>query len=140
MAGSASPNPTVNGTPMKARGCPVKAAVTKNSVPTIELPNQRVTTATITPAAFTSPTYSGTQNAISNYPSATSCKPGEPAFLLRLQDFKIRPSADPEYNMNFTPLIRTQTNPDLVVAFLKQAINMYTDSPRDNGEIVGFGY
>lgn len=104
------------------------------------LPSGLSQTSSIQPAAFTSPTFSGTQNAISNFPSATSCNPGEPFFWFRLQDWKMRPSDDPEYNHNFTPLIRTQTNPDLVVAFYKCALNVYSPSPRDNSQVVGFGF
>lgn len=104
------------------------------------LPSGLSQTSSIQPSAFTSPTYSGTQNAISNFPSATSCSPGEPFFWFRMQDWKLRPTDDPEYNHNFTPLIRTQTNPDLVVAFYKMALNSYTPSPRDNTQVVGFGF
>lgn len=104
------------------------------------LPSGLSQTTSLAPSNFTSPTYSGTQNAISNFPSATTIRPGEPFFWLRLQDWKLRPSSDPEYSHNFTPLIRTQTNPDLVVAFYKCALNMYTPSPRDNEQILGFGF
>ena len=97
-------------------------------------------TSSIKPSTFTSPSLTSTQTAISNFPSSTSCKPGEPFFWLRMQDWQIRPTTDPEYNHNFTPLIRTQTNRDLVVAFYKLALNMYCESPRDNVEIVGIGY
>lgn len=88
---------------------------------------------------FTSPTYSGTQNAISGFPSAKTCSPGEPFFWLRLQDFKLRPARSPEYNHNFTPPIRSQNNPDLVVMFYKAGLTYYTPSPRDNSQIVGIG-
>ena len=88
---------------------------------------------------FTSPTYTGTQNSISGFPSATSCYPGEPFFWLRLQDFRLRPARSPEYNHNFTPPIRTQNNPDLIVMWYKFALNYYTTSPRDNSQIVGIG-
>ncbi len=104
------------------------------------LPSGLSQTSSIQPSAFTTPSYTGTQNAISNFPSATSCSPGEPFFWFRLQDWKLRPTDDPEYNHNFTPLIRTQTNPDLVVAFYKAALNVYSPSPRDNMQIVGFGF
>jgi hypothetical protein len=104
------------------------------------LPSGLSQTSSIAPSNFTSPTFTGTQNAISNYPSAKTIQPGEPFFWFRLQDWKLRPSNDPEYNHNFTPLIRTQTNPDLVVAFYKAALNVYTTSPRDNTQIVGFGF
>lgn len=101
------------------------------------LPSGLSQTSSIAPAAFTTPS---SPTAISNYPATTSCSPGEPFFWFRLQDWKLRPSDDPEYNHNFTPLIRTQTNPDLVVAFYKAALNCYTTSPRDNMQIVGFGF
>lgn len=104
------------------------------------LPSGLSQTTSLIPANFTSPTYSGTQNQVSNFPSATTIRVGEPFFWLRLQDWKLRPSNDPEYNHNFTPLIRSQTNPDLVVAFYKAALNMYTTSPRDNEQILGFGF
>jgi hypothetical protein len=88
---------------------------------------------------FTSPTYSGTQNAISGFPSNKTCQPGEPFFWLRLQDWRLRPARSPEYNHNFTPPIRTQNNPDLIVMFYKAAATYYTPSPRDNAQIVGIG-
>ena len=95
------------------------------------------------PTSFTSPTYTSTlanANKVSGFPSATTVYPGEVFFWLRLQDWQIRPTDNPEYNHNFTPLIRTQTNPDLVTAFYKLALNYYTESPRDNVEILGIGY
>lgn len=88
---------------------------------------------------FTSPTYSGSQAAISGFPSAVTCNPGEPFFWLRLQDFHLRPARSPEYNHNFTPPIRTQNNPDLIVMFYKAGLNYYSKSPRDNSQIVGIG-
>jgi len=97
-------------------------------------------TTSIQPTAFTTPTLNATQRRISNFPSATSVNPGEPFFWLRLKGWRIRPSSDPEYDFNFTPPIRSQTNPDLVVLFLKAAINMYTTSPRDNWQLVGAGF
>jgi len=104
------------------------------------LPSNLSQTTSIKPVAFTTPTLSATQNAISNFPSATSCTPGEPFFWLRIKGWKIRPSNDPEYNFNFTPPIRSQTNPDLIVTFLKAAINAYTTSPRDNEQIIGAAF
>lgn len=98
------------------------------------------TTSVSPPASFTTPTYSGTQNSISGFPSNTVVKPGEPFFWFRLKDWKLRPSNSPEYNHNFTPPIRTQNNPDLIVMFYKAATNIYTVSPRDNAQIVGIGY
>lgn len=102
------------------------------------LPSGLSQSSSIKPAAFTTP--GSGMSTISNYPTSTSCSPGEPFFWFRLQDWKLRPTDDPEYNHNFTPLIRTQTNPDLVVAFYKAALNVYTPSPRDNMQIVGFGF
>jgi hypothetical protein len=102
------------------------------------LPSDLSLTSTITPpATFTSPS---APSAASSYPASTSCKPGEPCFLLRLQDWKMRFVDSSEYGSNFTPEIRTQTNRDLVVRFYKLGANQYTPSPRDNAEIVGFGY
>ena len=89
---------------------------------------------------FTSPTFSTGQNAISNFPSNTLCSPGEPFFWLRMKDWELRPSDSPEYSWTFTPLIRAQEAPDNVVAYFKVAINWYTPSPRDNCQIVGFGF
>jgi hypothetical protein len=104
------------------------------------LPSGLSQTTSIKPAAFTTPTLSAAQRAISNFPSNLSVNPGEPFFWLRIKGWKVRPSSDPEYNFNFTPPIRSQTNPDLVVLFLKAAINFYTTSPRDNSQIVGAGF
>lgn len=101
------------------------------------LPSGLSQTTSVLPSTFTSPS-SGT-NSISNYPASKTINPGEPFFWLRLQDWKLRPTNSPEYNHNFTPPIRTQTNPDLIVMFYKNALNMYTPSPRDNTQIVGFG-
>ena len=104
------------------------------------LPSGLSQTTSISPAAFTTPTYSGTQNSISNFPSATSVTPGEIFLWLRTSGWKIRPAEDAEYNFNFTPPVRSQTNPDLVVMFLKVGINMYTTSPRDNAQLLGAGF
>jgi hypothetical protein len=97
-------------------------------------------TTSIKPLAFTTPSLTAAQRAISNYPSSTSVNPGEPFFWFRIKGWKVRPSADPEYNFNFTPPIRSQTNPDLIVMFLKAGINFYTTSPRDNWQLVGAGF
>lgn len=97
-------------------------------------------TTAIKPTAFTTPTLSATQRAISNYPSVTSCTPGEIFFWLRTKGWKIRPTADPEYNFNFTPFVRSQQNPDLIVCFFKIGLNLYCVSPRDNEQIVGIGF
>jgi hypothetical protein len=104
------------------------------------LPSGLSQTTSIKPAAFTTPTLSAAQRAISNFPSATSVNPGEPFFWLRIKGWKLRPSADPEYNFNFTPPIRSQTNPDLIVMFLKAALNAYCTSPRDNTQLFGIGF
>jgi hypothetical protein len=104
------------------------------------LPSNLSQTTSIKPSAFATPTLSTTQSAISNYPSATSCTPGEPFFWLRVKGWKLRPSSDPEYNFNFTPPIRSQNNPDLVVLFLKAGMNIYTVQPRDNWQLVGAGF
>lgn len=96
---------------------------------------------TFKPATFTLPNLSAAQVAVSGYPASATptINPGEPFFWLRLKDWKWRESASPEYSQNFTPPIRTQTNPDLIVMFLKEATTLYTPSPRDNSQIVGIG-
>ena len=80
--------------------------------------------------------------AISNYPASATptIQPGEIFFWFRIKDWKLRPSPDPEYDHNFTPPIRSQTNPDLVVMFYKNALNVYSPSPRDNVEVLGCGF
>lgn len=97
-------------------------------------------TTTIKPGVFTTPTLSAAQQAVSNMPSNTSVNVGEPFFWLRAAGWKLRPVADPEYNFNFTPPIRSQNNADLIVSFLKAGINAYTPSPRDNAQVFGSGY
>ncbi len=104
------------------------------------LPSGLSQTTSIKPSPFTTPVLSASQTAISNYPSDTQVTPGEPFFWLRVKGWKVRPSSDPEYNFNFTPPIRSQTNPDLIVIFLKAALNIYTSSPRDNWQLVGAGF
>lgn len=104
------------------------------------LPSNLSQTTSLKPSVFTTPTLSAAQSAISNYPSVTSVTPGEPFFWLRVKGWKFRPSNDPEYNFNFTPPIRSQNNADLVVMFLKAALNLYTTSPRDNAQLVGAGF
>ncbi len=104
------------------------------------LPSGLSQTTSIKPSNFTTPTLTAAQVAISNFPSATLCKPGEPFFWLRIKGWKFRPSNDPEYNFNFTPPIRSQTNADLVVLFLKAALNIYTPTPRDNWQLIGAGF
>jgi hypothetical protein len=104
------------------------------------LPSGLSQTTSIQPTAFTTPVLTTTQTAISNFPSNTLVNPGEPFFWLRIKGWKLRPSNDPEYNFNFTPPIRSQTNPDLVVMFLKAALNTYTPTPRDNWQLIGAGF
>lgn len=104
------------------------------------LPSGLSQTTSIKPAAFTTPTLSAAQRAISNFPSNLSVNPGEPFFWLRSKGWKFRPATDPEYNFNFTPPIRSANNPDLIVMFLKAALNCYTTSPRDNSQILGAGF
>lgn len=105
------------------------------------LPSGLSQTTSVKPSTFTLPSLTATQVAVSGYPSSVTptINPGEPFFWLRLKDWKLRPSASPEYNHNFTPPIRTQTNPDLIVMFYKVGITYYTPSPRDNAQIVGIG-
>lgn len=99
-------------------------------------------TTSIKPATFTLNSLTAAQVAISGYPasSTVTINPGEPMFLMRMQDWKPRVSTSSEYNHNFTPPIRSQSNPDLIVMFYKLGLTWYTPSPRDNSEIVGFGY
>ena len=104
------------------------------------LPSGLSNTTSIQPQPFTTPSLSAAQSAISNYPSATQVNPGEPFFWLRSKGWKLRPSNNPEYNGNFTPPIRSQTNPDLIVMFLKMALTAYTPMPRDNWQLVGAGF
>jgi len=106
------------------------------------LPANSSLTSSIKPSTFALPSLTAAQTAISGYPASVTptINPGEPFFWLRLQDWKIRPTDNEEYNHNFTPLIRTQSNRDLVVTFYKNALNVYTPSPRDNVQIVGIGY
>jgi hypothetical protein len=104
-------------------------------------PNLSLTTS-LKPATFTMPNLSATQTAISGYPTGggQTINPGEPFFWFRMKGWKVRPSSDPEYAFNFTPPIRSQTNADLIVTFLKVAINFYTTSPRDNVQVIGAGF
>lgn len=105
------------------------------------LPSGLSQTSSIKPSTFTMVSLTAAQTAVSGAPSSFTgtMNPGEVLFALRLKDWKIRPSNSEEYNFNFTPLIRTQQNPDLVVQWLKHCVNTYTPSPRDNGEAFGFG-
>lgn len=104
------------------------------------LPSGLSQTTSISPSTFTSATLSAAQQAISNLPSATSITPGEVLFWIRASGWKVRPTNDPEYNFNFTPWIRSQNNPDLVVGFFKCGLNVYCTSPRDNVEMYGAGF
>jgi hypothetical protein len=106
------------------------------------LPSGLSQTTAIKPSTFTNPTLTAAQTAISNFPTGggQTINPGEIFFWFRLKGWKIRPSNDPEYNHNFTPPIRSQSNPDLVVIFYKLAINIYTPSSRDNGQTFGIGF
>ena len=104
------------------------------------LPSNLSQTTSMSPSNFTSPTLSATQSKISNMPSATTLQPGEPFFWLRSKGWKLRPTNDSEYNFNFTPPIRSQNNPDLIVMFLKAGLNAYTVSPRDNAQLYGIGF
>ncbi len=106
------------------------------------LPSGLSMTTSIKPTPFTLPSLTAAQVAISGYPSGVTptINPGEVFFWFRLKGWKIRPSEDPEYNHNFTPPIRSQNNPDLVVMFYKIAINIYTPTPRDNEQILGCGF
>ena len=102
------------------------------------LPTGLSQTTAIKPATFTSAA-SGIST-ISNLPANKTINPGEPVFIMRTQGWKVRPTTDPEYNFNFTPWVRSQTNADLVVGFFKIALNIYTVSPRDNVQLFGAGF
>jgi hypothetical protein len=95
-------------------------------------------TTAVQPATFTSRTTASI--GISNLPSNVTINPGEVLFFFRMEGWKVRPAEDEEYNFNFTPPIRSQTNSDLIVMFLKAGINFYTTSPRDNAHGYGAGY
>jgi hypothetical protein len=98
------------------------------------LPANLSQTTAVAPTNFTS---SSAPSSISNLPAATTIQPAEVFFWLRAAGWKVRPTTDDEYNFNFTPPIRSQNNPDLIVMFLKCGINFYTTSPRDNSQIYG---
>lgn len=106
------------------------------------LPSGLSQTSSVKPSTFTLPSLTTAQVAISGYPASSTptINPAEILFAFRLQDWKLRPTNDPEYNHSFTPLIRSQQNPDLVVAFYKAALNIYTPSPRDNGQALGMSF
>jgi len=106
------------------------------------LPTNLSNTTSVKPSTFTMPNLTAAQVAISNFPTGggQTINPGEVFFWFRLKGWKIRPSASEAYNNHFTPPIRSQNNPDLVVMFYKNAINTYTPSPRDNQQILGCGF
>ncbi len=95
-------------------------------------------TTAVKPATFTSA--SSGISSISNLPASKTINPGEPWFMWRTRGWKVRPATDPEYNFNFTPPVRSQSNPDLIVQFFKLGINFYTVSPRDNVHGYGVGF
>lgn len=101
------------------------------------LPSGLSQTTAIQPAAFTS---SAAPSAISNLPANKTITPGEVLMLFRMKGWKVRPITDPEYNFNFTPPIRSQNNPDLIVMFLKAGINFYTPTPRNHKQFYGIGF
>ncbi|MGH7184482.1 MAG: hypothetical protein ACREJN_21260 [Nitrospiraceae bacterium] len=101
------------------------------------LPSGLSQTTAVQPTPFTS---GATPSAISNLPASTTIQPGEILMLFRMKGWKVRPVTDPEYNFNFTPPIRSQNNPDLIVMFLKAGINFYTPQPRNNVQFYGIGF
>lgn len=101
------------------------------------LPSGLSQTTAIQPSPFTS---GATPSSLSNLPAATTIQPGEVLFLFRLKGHKVRQAAAAEYNFNFTPAIRSQNNPDLVVQFLKEGINFYCPQPRNNKQFYGIGF
>lgn len=101
------------------------------------LPSGLSQTTAIQPSTFTS---SAAPSSISNLPAATSITPGEVFFWFRMSGWRVRPTQDSEYNFNFTPPIRSQNNPDLIVMFFKLGINFYCPSPRDNCQLYGAGF
>lgn len=99
------------------------------------LPSGLSQTTAVTPTPFTT---SASPSSISNLPAATALTTvGEIFFWFRMAGWKVRPTTDEEYNFNFTPPVRSQNNPDLIVMFLKAGINIYTPSPRDNMHMYG---
>lgn len=102
------------------------------------LPSGLSQTTSISPSTFTSAA-SGIST-ISNLPASQTITPGEVFFWVRSSTWKVRPTNDPEYNFNFTPWIRSQNNPDLVVGYFKVGINLYCVSPRDNVQMYGAGF
>lgn len=101
------------------------------------LPSGLSQTTAVHPSTFTS---SGSPAAISNLPAGQTINPAEIIFFFRMAGWKVRPTEDEEYNFNFTPPVRSQTNADLIVMFLKAGINFYSPSPRDNVHGYGAGF
>lgn len=101
------------------------------------LPSGLSQTTSVTPSTFTAPV---TVTSLSGMTSGWTIQPGEILFMFRVAGWRIRPVADEEFAFNFTPPIRTPTNPDLVVMFLKAGINFVCPSPRDNVHSFGFGF
>ncbi len=101
------------------------------------LPSGLSQTTSVSPANFTAPV---TVTSLSGMTSGWTIVPGEILFMFRIAGWFIRPVADEEFAFNFTPPIRSQLNPDLVVMFLKAGINFYTPSCRDNCQVYGFGF
>jgi hypothetical protein len=102
------------------------------------LPSGLSQTTAVQPTAFS--TLGDTPSPISNLPVVAAINPGEILFWIRASGWKVRPTTDEEYNFNFTPPVRSQNNPDLIVMFLKAGINFYTPSPRDNMHMYGAGF
>ena len=100
------------------------------------LPPNLSQTTSLAPSSFTS---SAAPSSISNLPANTTITPGEVFFWFRASGWKVRPATDDEYSFSFTPPVRSQNNPDLVVSFLKAGINFYSPSSRDNTQIFGVG-
>ena len=101
------------------------------------LPSGLSQTTSVSPSNFTAP---ATVTSLSGMTSGWTIVPGEILFMFRVAGWFIRPVADDEFAFNFTPPIRSQSNPDLVVMFLKAGINFYTPSCRDNVHVFGFGF
>ena len=94
-------------------------------------------TTSLTPPSFTSTSTPTTQSGL---PSNKTITVGEPIFMWRAQDWKFRPAESEQYNFYFTPPARSQYNPDLVVRFLRTAINFYCVVPRNQSHGFGGGF
>ena len=101
------------------------------------LPSGLSQTTSVSPSNFIAPV---TVTSLSGMTSGWTIVPGEILFMFRVAGWFIRPVADEEFAFNFTPPIRSQSNPDLVVMFLKAGINFYSPSPIDNVQVYGFGF